>query len=67
LSAGGEVEVGGSIRQVYHCRNCVIHTKVAGMTMELPLAFIVGPDGSPVQPTAPHDRLDLKLYGLNAG
>ena len=62
LSADGEISFGSAATAVYSCPECVTRTDFLGEKMELPLTFIIGPDGKPCDPAAPDGAIDLTEY-----
>jgi hypothetical protein len=63
LAAEGELAVFHGVTQVYSCPECVIRP-MSGLCagMELPLMFVLGPDGEPYDPADPDGRIDLTQY-----
>jgi hypothetical protein len=59
LPAAGEMSFGGATIPVYTCPECVIRTTFMDERMELPLVFIIGPDGKPCDPASPDGKIDL--------
>jgi endogenous inhibitor of DNA gyrase (YacG/DUF329 family) len=62
LPADGEVSFGGSTLPVYSCPECVTRTTFMGERMELPLTFLIGPDGKAYDPANPGGEIDLTEY-----
>lgn len=53
---------GGSAAPVYSCPECVTRTTFLGERMELPLTFLIGPDGKACEPANPDGEIDLTRY-----
>jgi hypothetical protein len=53
---------GGATIPVYCCPECVTRKEFTGERMELPLIFILGPDGKPCDPADPEGEIDLRQY-----
>jgi|GEM_PF-2642736 len=62
LPADGEIACGGATIATYCCPECVTRRKFMGEMMELPLMFIVGPDGRAYDPADPDGAIDLTEY-----
>jgi hypothetical protein len=62
LHADGELLFGGAVVPVYQCPECVARNTVMGEEMELPLTFIIGPDGKAYDPANPDGEIDLTKY-----
>jgi len=62
LPPGGEISLGAATIPVYQCPECVTRTTFLGEPMELPLTFIIGPDGNPYDPVNPDGEIDLTKY-----
>jgi hypothetical protein len=59
LAADGEITFAGVVLPVYCCPECVTRTDFMGERMELPLMFIIGPDGRAYDPANPDGQIDL--------
>jgi hypothetical protein len=62
LPPDGEVTFRGAVIPTYCCPECVTRTTLMGESMELPLIFILGPDGRAFEPADPDGELDLTAY-----
>jgi hypothetical protein len=62
LAAEGELSFGGAALPVYSCPECVTRTVFPGERMELPLTFVIGPDGRAYDPANPDGEIDLTQY-----
>jgi hypothetical protein len=62
LAADGEITFNGASIPIYQCPECITRTTFAGETVELPLTFIIGPDGKPMDPADPDGGIDLTAY-----
>lgn len=62
LPADGEISFAGMVIPTYCCPECVTRTTFMGEKMELPLMFIIGPDGRPYDPGNPDGEIDLTAY-----
>ena len=62
LAADGEMQIGDVCLPTYQCPECVTRTKFLGETLELPLTFMIGPDGRAFDPADPDGEIDLTRY-----
>lgn len=62
LPADGEIAFAGVTIPTYCCPERVTRRSFMGKPMELPLMFIVGPDGKPNDPADPDGAIDLTQY-----
>ena len=63
LAAAGELSLGEIAVAVYSCPECLTRATFAGERVELPLTFILGPGGRPVDLAHPDDdAIDFTPY-----
>ena len=62
LPPDGELAVGPIAIPFYVCPECIVRMPVVGGEMELPLMFIVGPNGEAINPDDPEGEIDLTPY-----
>ena len=62
LQADGEITSAEQTIPVYVCPECLIRTTFMGQAMEMPLMFVIGPDGRAIDPANPDGEIDLTAY-----
>jgi hypothetical protein len=62
LLALGEVMFHNELMPLYGCPECITRRRVKGTVVELPLTFLITPQGHPLDPANPNGEVDCTQY-----